>query len=1195
MIQAKTLLAALQRQQKALEADLRKQAEAVDEIQQPLKDEYANARKAERTADTYNAWLEAQITQAAVAWLLGCVFVRLCEDNRLIPTPLLSGPGDALRHAGDAMRDYYRAQPLHNARHYLQHCFETLASYPALKSLFDPAHNPLYRLWPSVDGAQTLVNFWQQRDPDTGELHHDFTDATLDTRFLGDLYQDLSEAARKRYALLQTPDFVEDFILERTLEPAVQTFGLDDLRMIDPTCGSGHFLLGSFSRLLSHWQQERPDLDARDHVQRALASVHGVDLNPFAVAIARFRLLIAALHACGIHRLADAPAWQFNVTAGDALLHGPRRGDGEIPLEDQAVAQRYGFAFAAEDLGEINRILGQHYHAVVGNPPYITVPDKALNALYRARYTTCYRKYSLGVPFTERFMQLAVPATDQQAAGYVGLITTNSFMKREFGKLLIKEYLPRQDLTHVIDTSGAYIPGHGTPTVILLARHKRPNQKTLRAVLGIRGEPSTPEVPADGLVWRSIIEFVDHPGSENDFVSSTDIERDRLAEHPWSLQGGAAPEVLKQFIGKSRLEKEIESIGFMCIAGEDDAFIFPAGRRIHASRFVGVGDELRDWSHKATLKIRFSYAQSENGSLRFVEPKLGSDLERMWMRRTTLKKRKMFGKQPEEAGKHWAELIYLDQPRALASQLITFAFVATHNHFVLDRGGKVFKQSAPVIKLPANASEDDHLGLLGLLNSSAACFWMKQVFHNKGDSTDSAGARVTGDPAFDTYEFAGTGLKSFPLPDSRPLDLSRKLDELATSRSQHLPDAIGDQFPLTRSQLDTHCTAAAGLLGQMIAAQEELDWWNYAAYGLIDTELTGDGEPPALQLGERAFEIVLARCMAAGEINTTWFKRHGSTPITAIPEHWPEDYRALVQRRIDAVEASPWIRLLERPEYKRRWNQPRWDDLEQAALHDWLADRLETQRYWPDTTMQSIGNLAHRAETDADWMAVARLYTGDAGFAVEPLVRKLVEQASVPAIAALRYKPSGLQKHADWRETWQKQRQEDAIDAEVAAANPQHDDESPEAWQARIATLQSERKQREVGDIPVPPKYAQKDFARGSYWSLRGKLDVPKERFFSVPAAGGDALYGWAGWHAADRVAALSAAYIHADTQAGWDADDLLPLLVAIHEHLPWVHQWHGDVVPDYGMSLGDFFDGWLHTELQRHGESTQTLEQWTP
>ena len=69
----------------------------------------------------------------------------------------------------------------------------------------------------------------------------DFTDPTWSTRFLGDLYQDLSEAARKRFALLQTPDFVLDFILDRALEPAVDTFGLSAVKVIDPTCGSGHF------------------------------------------------------------------------------------------------------------------------------------------------------------------------------------------------------------------------------------------------------------------------------------------------------------------------------------------------------------------------------------------------------------------------------------------------------------------------------------------------------------------------------------------------------------------------------------------------------------------------------------------------------------------------------------------------------------------------------------------------------------------------------------------------------------------------------------------------------------------------------------------------------------------------------------------------------------------------------------------
>src|SRR6185295_16841329 len=94
------------------------------------------------------------------------------------------------------------------------------------------------------------------------------------------------------------------------------------------------------------------------------------------------------------------------------------------------------------------------------------------------------------------------------------------------------------------------------------------------------------------------------------------------------------------------------------------------------------------------------------------------------------------------------------------SLTVTFAFVATHNHFVLDRGGKVFNRSAPVIKLPPGASEDDHLSLLGLLNSSTSCFWMKQVFQPKSHASQ----KHHPDPARTAYEFTATGLESLPIP-----------------------------------------------------------------------------------------------------------------------------------------------------------------------------------------------------------------------------------------------------------------------------------------------------------------------------------------------------------------------------------------------------------------------------------------------
>ena len=94
----------------------------------------------------------------------------------------------------------------------------------------------------------------------------------------------------------------------------------------------------------------------------------------------------------------------------------------------------------------------------------------------RSLSRACHRQYSLAVPFTERFFDLAL-ASENGRCGYVGMITANSFMKREFGKKLIEEFFPRIDLTHVVDTSGAYIPGHGTPTVILFGRNRKPERR----------------------------------------------------------------------------------------------------------------------------------------------------------------------------------------------------------------------------------------------------------------------------------------------------------------------------------------------------------------------------------------------------------------------------------------------------------------------------------------------------------------------------------------------------------------------------------------------------------------------------------------------------------------------------------------------------------------------------------------------
>ncbi|WP_029008648.1 BREX-2 system adenine-specific DNA-methyltransferase PglX [Azospirillum halopraeferens] len=1199
MIDAATLLSDLKRLLRTLETDIRERVEG-SPLEEELRAEWQAARDAKRTAQAFTAWLDEEVTQAAVHWVLGCVFLRFVEDNHLVDRPWLSGPKERLDLARDRHDSWIRANPTGEERDFLLECFAEAAALPGLGALFDRRHNPLWRLPVSGDGAIALRGFWQRRDPDSGDLLHDFTDEALGTRFLGDLYQDLSEAARKRFALLQTPEFVEEFILDRTLDPAIREFGFRAVRLIDPTCGSGHFLLGAFRRLFALWSRHEPGRNPRDSAQKALDAVCGVDVNPFAAAIARFRLLVAALAACGITGLGGAPDFKISVAVGDSLLHGKRFMDvrgWQMSFEPQGGLAHVSFE---EDREELDRILGRQYHAVVGNPPYITVKDKAVSQAIRERYFTCHRAYSLGVPFTERFFDLTKGTDDNGAPGFTGMITANSFMKREFGKKLIEAFFPRVDLTHILNTDGAYIPGHGTPTVILLGRNRAPVESSVRAALGIKGEPGTPEDASRGQVWMSIVNQIDSPGSQNSYIGIVDLPRSSLVQHPWSMGGGGATD-LKELIeraAKQRLEDRVQEIGFGAVTREDDAYLVPGGvaKRLgidsrHIKPLV-QGEHVRDHVISSDMEAIWPYEPVS------LKPEMtDGSLRHFWKFKTLLERRVAYGKSQIDRGLEWHEYSMFFDGRYKNRNTIAFSFVATHNHFVSTNEQLIFIRTAPVIKLNPGSGLVDELSLSGLLSCSSGCFWMKQIFHNKGSTVDQKGARQRTDPFEDFYEFTGTGLQSFPLTTPYPTDLATTLDTLARDLTDTLPKAVLSRSVPTRADLDAAKARALSIRRRMIAMQEELDWRCYRLYGLLEEEAEHP-EPPEVDLGERAFEIVMARKMAEGELETTWFARHGSTPITEIPAHWPADYRALVERRIALIAENRWIDLVERPEYKRRWQwddqgfDAGWHEREQAALKDWLLDRLEDRRYWSgDPALTSVARLADRARGDADFMAVAELYTGRPDFDAAALVAELVAAESVPFLPVLRYTEDGMRKRREWEATWDLQRREDAIDARTELP-----DGDPDRLTAERA---KELKAREVGDIPVPPKYKKPDFRSGEFWRLRGGLDVPKERFVSYPFAerdsDGSLVVAWAGYDHLQQATALASHFYAMKENEGWVTERLVPLLAGVQELVPWLVQWHNDYNPDFGVGLGDYYRGFVEDEARALGLTPADLRSWTP
>jgi hypothetical protein len=1182
-----TLPKLLQPALKALEKDLLARAKT-ERVEAGLRRAWEDEQKAGQTGLGFEPWRRERVTQLAVAWILSVVFVRTLEDRGYIDPRVAGASGDALRAAEDREALFLQVAPFLGPREYLLAVFRELSKLPGARDVFDTKHNPVWVLSPSSEGAKALLDFFRKRDA-SGAPALVFTGE--DTRFLGDLYQDLSEAVRKRYALLQTPEFVEEFILDQTLDPAIAEFGLKDVTLIDPTCGSGHFLLGAFRRLLGRWQKEAPTENIADLARRALDQVYGVDINPYAVAIARFRLVLAVLDAVGIKRLERAPDIRPNVVVADSLLH---RFDqrvlsvGQISMDDDL---RWGDRlFRLENRADVERVLTKRFHAVVGNPPYITEKDPAKRKKYREMYESAAGLFTLAAPFTERFFDLAVEA------GFVGLINSNAWTKREFGRTLIEKVLPRIEVQKIVDTAGCYLPGHGTPTLLLFGRNRPGVNPTAIAVLGKRGERQVPEDPAAAPVWAEVTKHNSEVGYDGRYVSVESTSRVDLKKHPWILTGGGASSCLRTLTASSSwtLGSGCESVGFMCITKQDDALTRPIGvlsrRRVEADviRPFVTGQDLRDWCVEAVTEAIFPYDEIISTIDINTRPGLRRELLPL---KSTLEDRKVFGgKNYRESGKPWWEYGQIPVARAKRPFTIAFAYVATHNNFVLARRGMVLNRHAPIITLQARFDEADHQALLGYLNSSTVAFWCRLVMFPKGGDQVGDGARLSATQWNRHLEYAGNLLQQLPVPKldalkEKLLDLVVAAEETVAQMAEQAPEKVvaatlssTPKLAALRDARQKSLAERARLRSILVSLQEEMDWRVYGLFGLPTVEAPSvDSVRVPVEPNHRPFEVRLAREVASDISASEWFRVHKREAPKDVGGPLADLYRQRL-RLLDDPEHGKQLRLLETPETKRRWSPP--DDAKafSAAVRTWLLERIERSfREQSQPELRTARQLALDLGRDPAVAAAHDLLTEESGVDLVKLISDLVDAEGVPFLAGYRYTETGMEKRASWEETWRLQRIED---------------EDKKKLDAELERLH-------LKAIPVPDKYGPKDFLR-HYWGLRGKLDVPKERFVTVPGGNTDEdttpLVGWAGWDHLQVAQALSGLYQRRKTEDGWQKDRLLPLLAGIDERVPWLLQWHNEPSADFGgMKLGEFFRDFVAGEAHALGVAVGDLRKWTP
>jgi hypothetical protein len=1168
MLDSRSRSTALPEVAEALRDILRKQAEAAEGGCLPawlayLLKEFQRERQSGSTATSWQVRLDGRLDDVASVLVIQTVLLRTAIEYGLVCPPEPSGRGTPHGHTGDALSD--ERERLHRA-------FALAAASPVGAQIFDNPFGGSHLHGIPNEAVDALARLLR-----SSELSTKQGNCTGDLRALDGILVELYESfpkTRHRRALIATPEFVAEFILDRTLEPAMEEFGVRDLRVMDPVCGSGRFLSCAFARLAQRLATEMPRIEPAERARLALAALHGMDLDIGAVLLTRFRVLLAAMLAGGVSTFQEAfdAGFEARVATGDSLLGSPAQGTAQWP------------AFA--EVGS--------YHVVVGNPPYTSPRDPALQRRYRDRYEVGQGAFPLSVPFIERFFQLAQRG-DGKPAGYVGQLTAASFMKREFGRTLVEQFFANQvHLTHVIDTSGAYLPGYGTPTVILIGRNRAaaPDESTL-LVAGHRGEPAQPSDAAQGEVWRSILYSADQVGRADRWTRSGYWGRAEVGTFPWRLTSPDAAVVLHAMSHRHTLGgTAAKQIGYLATTGADDIFAAPphSFRRLSprdraALVSVITGSEVRDWSLTGQLqaflprRTEGSQGVDEHPS----EPdQITGHLRRLWPYRTSLGNRPNYNAGTYFEGRAWYDWHYVKRGTLSSANHIAFPWVATHNHFVTLPTSVVALHSAPVIRLRADVSHTDQVDLVALLNSSLVCFWLKQHSNVKGRVTaQNANTGAAGENWGAFHEFTSSRLRELPLPSSWRTTQAQILDRLGHQLAATTPQAIVARHGPSPEHLRKAKREWHDVRQHMIAAQEELDWETYLLYGLESDEslvAPPDAVPP-LQLGERAFEIHMARQTAAGQLDTTWFARHSSTPVTELPEHWPTAYRNVIERRLALIAGAEPASAVEQPEFKRRWAGTTWADMEHDAVRQWLLDRCEHPNLWyrrdgdlRRPVPRTVRALAQLMETDPEVINATSLL--EPNTEVVDVLANALADAHVPYLAAHRLRDSGLRKRAVWEECWQRQYEEDE----------------------RRALGDSRGADEIRRSIVVPPKYASADFLRIEYWRQRGKFDVPNERFISylqdTNVRGHDLLLGWNAWSEFERAQALVDILSH---QPRLETRRVVPLLAGLRECLRQI-EWQ----PDASAHSRDGAEKHevrtiLQHQLLHYGLTEEELADWRP
>ncbi|MGA2436416.1 MAG: N-6 DNA methylase, partial [Bryobacteraceae bacterium] len=272
------------------------------------------------------------------------IFIRVCEDRKIEPVTLLS-----------RLREWKGTR---KGRSFYSLLVDVFREFDSIYNSNLFGEHPSDRL--KIDDLllnQIIYELYESKD----HLEYDF--AAIDSDVLGNIYEQylgymlqkhkkgvvLTESyeQRRKFGAYYTPPYIVKFIIQNTIQQVFLENSHQQVRVLDPACGSGSFLIEALSTIIT--QSKASSFEEK--VQALTDSVYGIDLDPKAVEIAQLNLLLRILE-----KGKTLPKLGHNIQCGNSII------------EDSAVAGDKAFNWEKR----FSQLKDPLFDAVIGNPPYVS-------------------------------------------------------------------------------------------------------------------------------------------------------------------------------------------------------------------------------------------------------------------------------------------------------------------------------------------------------------------------------------------------------------------------------------------------------------------------------------------------------------------------------------------------------------------------------------------------------------------------------------------------------------------------------------------------------------------------------------------------------------------------------------------------------------------------------------------------------